>query len=189
MKQIYIGSLFLICVVVAGVYMTKNQAARAPFTLTSSAFANNGEIPAQYTCDGANISPALSWQNIPSDTESFALIVEDPDAPSKTWVHWIVFNIPHSVTHLDEGASTQSYKTGTNDFNTQSYGGPCPPSGTHHYKFTLYALDTPLPIQSGVTKAQLVRAMQGHIVGEDILTGTYTNKLETISKAIKKIVK
>src|SRR6266404_2280312 len=145
---------------------------------TSPAFSHNGSIPSQYTCDGANVSPALEWSNEPEGTKSFALIVDDPDAPAKVWVHWVVFNIPNTVRSLAEGASTSDFTQGATDFNgKQGYGGPCPPSGTHHYQFTLYALDTMLPdLPAGAIKEQLIKAMEGHIIGQTTLIGTYQRK-------------
>lgn len=151
------------------------------FTLTSSAFNNNASIPSKYTCDGNNISPALQWKNPPAGTQSFALIVDDPDAPKKTWVHWVVFNIPSSVTNLPEGVANGSFKTGVNDFyymkdGSWQYGGPCPPSGQHRYYFTLYALDTMLTLPKDPTKKDLVAAMKGHILGQATLIGLYERK-------------
>jgi Raf kinase inhibitor-like YbhB/YbcL family protein len=145
--------------------------------LISPAFSHNQAIPAQYTCDGQNISPALAWSEVPETTNSFALIVDDPDAPSKIWVHWVVFNIPSTINHLNENTSTSRaenpFLQGTNDFKTQQWGGPCPPSGTHHYRFTLYALDNLLDLPAGATKEQLLSAMHGHILEQTTLIGTY----------------
>lgn len=152
--------------------------------LTSPAFDHNGAIPVQYTCDGANISPALQWSDIPEHTNSFALIVDDPDAPAKVWVHWILFNIPDTTQSLFENTPAYSaqgfegqagpFLQGATDFNgKQGYGGPCPPSGTHHYHFTLYALDTLLDLPAGASKQELLKAMQGHILEQTILIGTY----------------
>lgn len=144
--------------------------------LISPAFSHNESIPTKYTCDGENISPALTWSDAPSGTNSFALIVDDPDAPAKVWVHWILFNIPSTVKALVENTDLGPFVQGTTDFNKQSYGGPCPPSGTHHYHFTLYALDTLLDIPSGTTKEALLKAMQGHILEKTTLIGTYQRK-------------
>ncbi|MCL4380493.1 YbhB/YbcL family Raf kinase inhibitor-like protein [Candidatus Dependentiae bacterium] len=149
------------------------------FTLSSSALQHNKKIPAKYTCDGANISPALQWQHAPEGTKSFALIVDDPDAPGKTWVHWVVWNIPVSMTALPEGIQSDAFMQGATDFNgAQQYGGPCPPSGVHHYRFTLYALDTILSLPRGSTKEDLIAAMQGDILGTAQLIALYErNKL------------
>lgn len=164
---------------------------KATMKLVSPAFSHNEVIPVQYTCDGANISPALAWADSPQGTESFALIVDDPDAPVKIWVHWIVFNIPATVDHIveNEGAEGQevAFMQGTTDFKTQKWSGPCPPrpslkasegtaSGTHHYHFTLYALDTMLDLPAGATKEQLLSAMHGHILEQTTLIGTYQRK-------------
>jgi hypothetical protein len=159
--------------IIIGAQVAKNKTA---FMLVSSAFNHNDLIPAKYTCDGENISPELSWQNPPKGTKSFALIVDDPDAPAKVWVHWIVCNMPSSVTHLAEGEHTDNFVTGNNDFKTQVYGGPCPPSGMHRYQFTLYALDSMLNVQNGINKQTLLDAMQDHILGSVTLVGTYQRK-------------
>jgi Raf kinase inhibitor-like YbhB/YbcL family protein len=155
--------------------------------LESPAFGHNQAIPSKYTCDDENISPALKWSDAPENTESFALIVDDPDAPSKVWVYWIVFNIPSTVEYLTENIKPYSAKNhdktegplmlGATDFNgLQKWGGPCPPSGTHRYRFTLYALDTMLDLVPGATKEQLLEAMQGNILEKTTLIGTYQRK-------------
>jgi len=142
-------------------------------TLTSTAFKHEGPIPKQYTCDGQNISPVLAWEYVPDGTKSFALIIDDPDAPSKTWVHWIVYNIPADVRRLPQNDS--KYLMGLNDFDTTKYDGPCPPSGMHRYRFTLYALDTMIPTAAQApNKDRLLNAMQGHILEQTVLVGTYT---------------
>lgn len=151
------------------------------FTLSSPAFANNQPIPAKYTCDGENISPQLKWENAPKGTKSFALIVDDPDAPEKVWVHWLLFNIPATATNLPEAASSENFISGETDFyymrnGVWQYGGPCPPSGTHHYHFTLYALDTALSLTADTDKETLLATMQDHILGTAILIGTYQRK-------------
>lgn len=148
---------------------------KAPLKLTSTAFANGEMIPAKYTCSGANISPPLAWQEVPVASKSLALIVDDPDAPGKTWVHWVVYNLPASMTELAENQLQLSpgAKFGTNDFSKTGYGGPCPPSGTHRYMFKLYALDFETSLQEGATKEELLGAMQGHILAEGELMGTY----------------
>ncbi len=145
--------------------------------LTSPAFSHNGAIPSQYTCDGANISPALKWSDAPQSTNSFTLIVDDPDAPGKVWVHWIVFNIPNTTQSLAENTASGPFIQGATDFNgKRAWGGPCPPSGTHHYRFTLYALDNFLDLPAGATKEQVIDAMEGHILGQTTLIGTYQRK-------------
>lgn len=138
--------------------------------VSSAAFKENGLIPPRYTCDGKNVSPALIFDNIPKATQSLSIIVDDPDAPAGTWVHWLIWNIP--VTHHlkeDHTIGTQ----GINDFNKQIYGGPCPPKGTHRYFFKVYALDCKLEIPGSSNKADLEKAMGGHILGFGELIGLY----------------
>jgi len=146
--------------------------------ITSSGFENEGMIPDKYTCDGENISPPLEWNNPPDDTKSFALICDDPDAPMGTWVHWVVYDIPASISKLQENTPPEKRlvnggKQGTNDFHKIGYGGPCPPSGVHRYFFKLYALDDYVDLEPGATKEQLLRAMKGHILLEEKLMGKY----------------
>jgi Raf kinase inhibitor-like YbhB/YbcL family protein len=166
-------SLIMICSVQEAAGRMKNKMQKNNFTLVSSAFKHGDMIPKQYTCDGKNISPDLSWSNAPENTKSFALIVDDPDAPAKIWVHWIVYNIPVSLTSIPSDADTSNFALGITDFGNTQYGGPCPPSGTHKYRFTLYALDTTLPKEGSVTKAALLGLMEGHIVAQTTLMGTY----------------
>ena len=146
--------------------------------LTSTAFQPDGMIPAKYTCDGANVSPPLEWSGVPEATKSLALICDDPDAPGKTWVHWVVFNLPASKTSLPENVPPQETiagggKQGTNDFKKIGYGGPCPPSETHRYFFKIYALDTELKPDSKTTKDQLSQAMKDHLLAQGELIGRY----------------
>ena len=146
--------------------------------LNSTAFQPDGMIPAKYTCDGANVSPPLEWSGVPEATKSLALICDDPDAPGKTWVHWVVFNQPASKTSLPENVPPQETiagggKQGTNDFKKIGYGGPCPPSGTHRYFFKIYALDTELKLDSKTTKDQLSQAMKDHLLAQGELIGRY----------------
>ncbi|MGH8770097.1 MAG: YbhB/YbcL family Raf kinase inhibitor-like protein [Burkholderiales bacterium] len=148
--------------------------------LTSSAFKANGEIPKTYTCQGKDISPPLSWSDIPPQAKSLALIVDDPDAPDpaapkRVWVHWVLYNIPTSANSLDEGVKVlpSDTKEGTNDWGRAGYGGPCPPIGRHRYFFKLYALDAVLPDLKKPNKAALEKAMQGHILAQAELIGTY----------------
>ena len=146
--------------------------------ITSSAFSNGEMIPARYTCDGSDVSPDLSWRGVPNSAKSLALICDDPDAPMGTWVHWVLFNIPAEAVGLPAEISSSATlengaRHGKNDFRRLGYGGPCPPGGTHRYFFKLYALDTELKLDSGITKAQLVEAMQGHILAEAQLMGKY----------------
>ena len=151
------------------------------FKLESSAFPEGGPIPTKYTCEGADTSPPLSWSGAPAGTRSFAIIVDDPDAPDPahpkmTYVHWVAYNIPATVTRLAEGAGKGSMPSGTdvglNDWKKAEFGGPCPPIGRHRYFFKLHALDTTLKL-SHPTKADLEAAMKGHVLEKAQLMGTY----------------
>lgn len=147
-------------------------------TIKSTAFKEGGHIPDKYTCDGMDISPPLSWSDIPEGTQSLALISDDPDAPMGTWVHWVIYDIPAEIESLPESVPAEetlqdNTKQGKNDFGRIGYGGPCPPGGTHRYFFKLYALDTKLNLKPGLTKAKLLKAMDGHILGEGKLMGKY----------------
>jgi Raf kinase inhibitor-like YbhB/YbcL family protein len=148
--------------------------------LTSSAFAHNGSIPRQYTCEGKDISPPLAWNSVPANAKSLALIVDDPDAPDPaapkmTWVHWVLYNLPVSANGLAEAPAKLPAGTleGLNDWNKTGYGGPCPPIGRHRYFHKLYALNVVLPDLKRPKKADVERAMKGHIVAEAVLIGTY----------------
>jgi len=150
------------------------------FILESPAFSHNGEIPAKYTCEGADISPPLHWKGAPEGTKSFAIIVDDPDAPDPqapktTWVHWVLYNIPGDMTALPEdvrGLPREAHQ-GVNDWKKLGYRGPCPPIGRHHYHYKIYALDTMLPELNGTSKKELEKAMHGHILEHAELVGTY----------------
>ncbi len=149
--------------------------------LKSSAFEQGGLIPAKYTCDGPDISPPLSWSDPSAGNKSLALIVDDPDAPSGTWVHWVAWNIPANARALDEDLPKREslpngMQQGMTDFRRVGYGGPCPPSGTHRYFFKLYALDTTFNLPSSTTKKELEKAMQGHILKQAELIGKYRRK-------------
>jgi Raf kinase inhibitor-like YbhB/YbcL family protein len=155
------------------------------FTLTSSSFAPNGAIPVKHTCEGDDVSPALAWSDVPSGTRSLALVVDDPDAPDPkaprmTWVHWVLYGIPASAAGLAEGADTARLPPGTrrgqNDWKRPGYGGPCPPVGRHRYFHKLYALDVELPDLGAATKADLEKAMAGHVLAETHLVGTYEKR-------------
>ena len=147
--------------------------------LSSSAFKEGDKIPIKYTCDGQDISPALIWDEPPQPTESLALIVDDPDAPGGVFTHWVLFNIPVNIYQFREDVPTQEQLEngalqGRNDFGRTGYGGPCPPSGgSHRYRFTIYALDQRLNLKAGASRKQVVDAMQGHILAQGQLTGTY----------------
>lgn len=151
--------------------------------VTSTSFFNGDQIPAEYSCEGEDISPALKWTNAPNNTKSFALIADDPDAPGQTWVHWVLYDIPASVTFLDENQGSSEIvfhgaKHGKNSFGNNNYGGPCPPTGhgQHRYFFKVYALDKMLELTPGKTKQELLEAMQGHILASDSIIGTYERK-------------
>lgn len=149
----------------------------ASLTLESPAFNGNTSIPRQYTCDGADISPPLFWQSPPVNTKSFVLIVDDPDAPSGDWVHWVLFNIPADTWLLSEAAENPvGAVTGQNSWGQASYRGPCPPSGTHHYFFRLYALDTVLNLGATADKYDVLKAMQSHILELSELIGIYSRE-------------
>ena len=150
------------------------------FALTSSAFPNEGEIPMQFTCDGEDLSPPLSFTDVPEGARSLALIVDDPDAPDPaaprmTWVHWVLYNLPADASGLAESVTDLPAGTlqGINDWKRTGYGGPCPPIGTHRYFFKLYALDTTLELEAGATKQELLDAMAGHVLAEGELIGVY----------------
>ena len=147
--------------------------------ITSSAFSEGQAIPTRYTCDGPDVSPDLAWSGVPAAAASLALICDDPDAPMGTWVHWVMFNIPADAKGLTtetppDAALENGACHGINDFRKLGYGGPCPPGGTHRYFFKLYALDIRLELDSGITKDRLLEAMEGHILAEGQLMGTYS---------------
>jgi len=148
-------------------------------TLTSTAFVDGGEIPRVFTCDSSDISPALMWSGIPDDAQSMALIVDDPDAPDQTWVHWVVYGIRTADSALTEGTPAvpelpNGARQGLNDFGKYGYGGPCPPNGVHRYFFKLYALDIVPNLPDKATKQQLLDAMEGHILAQSQIIGTYS---------------
>lgn len=152
------------------------------FTLHSPSFAHQGAIPTKHTCQGNDTAPALAWSGAPAATQSFALIVDDPDAPDPrapktTWVHWVLYNLPATATALAEGATSANLPPGTgeglNDWGRAGFGGPCPPVGRHRYFHKLYALDVVLGDLGKPRKADLEKAMHGHVLGEAVLIGTY----------------
>jgi Raf kinase inhibitor-like YbhB/YbcL family protein len=156
--------------------------AMSAITLSSPVFAAGGDIPALYTCEGKDISPPLQWTGIPPGAKSLVLIVDDPDAPDPkapkmTWVHWLLYNIPPTATGLPEAVTSQALPRGTlegkNDWKRTGYGGPCPPIGRHRYFHKLYALNQVLPDLHQPTKAQLEKAMQGHILVSAVVVGLY----------------
>jgi len=147
--------------------------------LTTAAFQGGGTIPKKFTCDGPDVSPALSWTEPPARTQSFALIVDDPDAPAGTWVHWVLYDLPANTRRLPEAVGKESERTdgsrqGRNDFGRIGYNGPCPPKGpAHRYFFKLYALDSKLDLKPGGTKIDLERAMKDHVLAHAEVVGKF----------------
>jgi Raf kinase inhibitor-like YbhB/YbcL family protein len=142
-------------------------------SITSTAFTEAGQIPRLYTCDDQNVSPPLAWSGVPTGTVSLALIMDDPDAPSGTFVHWVLFNLPQGLSGLDQGKNGGGIE-GINDFRKIGYSGPCPPRGSNHrYYVKLYALDISLDLKSGSSKSQVESAMRGHILAQGQLMGKY----------------
>ena len=167
-------TLIFVCVWLAACQasgLDTSQAAR--FKLNTSAFEDSGLIPRKYTCQGNNVSPDLSWSGFPANTQSFALIVEDPDAPGGTFTHWVLFDLPASTTQLAEGAAPLGVG-GNNGIGRTGYMGPCPPSGLHRYYFRLYALDVPsLNLKAGASRGEVETAMKGHVIGTADTMGRY----------------
>jgi Raf kinase inhibitor-like YbhB/YbcL family protein len=175
-------------ILVATLMLTGCHAANGPspegelemsIQLTSTAFAEGGTIPKQFTCDGEDASPPLAWSGIPANAYSLALIADDPDAPVGTWVHWVIFDMPSTLTGLPQGVTKtlsipDTSTQGKNDFGKPGYGGPCPPKGKpHRYFFKLYALDAKLNLKPGASKAEVENAMKGHILAQGQLMGLY----------------
>ena len=153
-----------------------------PLLLTSPAFSHGGEIPKRYTCEGSDVSPPLTWSGVPQGTKSLALVVDDPDAPDPkapkmTWVHWVLYNLPSTAGALPEAVAPEALPPGTkqglNDWKRSGYGGPCPPIGRHRYFHKLYALDTVLSGLGSPNKEKLLKAMEGHVLDQAELVGTY----------------
>jgi hypothetical protein len=146
------------------------------FTLSSPAFGAGAAIPSKYTCDGPDVSPPLEWNGAPATTRSFALIVDDPDAPGGTWTHWVLFDVPAGTTKLAEGSRGVGIEAKTS-WDKVGWGGPCPPSGTHHYYFRLLALDVPsLGTAAGASRADVEAAARGHVIGRASWMGTYAKQ-------------
>jgi Raf kinase inhibitor-like YbhB/YbcL family protein len=163
--------------------ITSREEKTVNILIISDAFQEGEAIPIKHTCDGDDLSPALRWSDIPPNTKSFALICEDPDAPSGTFTHWILYNLPPTVSELPEGVSAEERLAngaiqGRNDFKRIGYGGPCPPpkDSAHRYFFRLYALDTELQLRAGARREDIVLAMEGHILAKGHLMGTYQRK-------------
>lgn len=142
----------------------------------TSVFAHNENIPSKYTCDGEDAAPELIISEVPANAQSLVLIVDDPDAPMGTWVHWVLYNIPANTIKIDAQNLPQGTKQGTTDFGRIGWGGPCPPSGTHRYFFKLYAIEKTLDLPEGATKAQVENAIKTHIIEKVELVGLYKRK-------------
>lgn len=157
-----------------------NVGGKMSIQIICAAFKEGETIPVKYTCDGENVSPALNWSGAPENTKSFALICDDPDAPMGTWVHWVVYNIPATMTSLPEAVPMKktvlnNIIQGTTSFRKIGYGGPCPPRGpAHRYFFKIYALDTELNLKAGASENELLKAMEGHILAKGQLMGRYS---------------
>lgn len=177
------GVVVLVCFSCAGrkrqiVQTAPPKQNKPEIRLTSTSFKDGESIPRPYTCDGINISPSLEWSGVPGAAKTIAIVCDDPDAPGGTWVHWVLYNLPAENIGLVENLpASENIKAGgfqgKNDFGKIGYGGPCPPSGTHRYFFRVYALDGELPLKAGATKADLMKAMEGHILLQSQLMGTY----------------
>ena len=187
MKKLIVGVLIavilassLLALYLGFVQKPEEKTAARAFKLASPAFRDGGEIPRKYTCEGLDISPPLSWSGHPPETRSFALIVEDPDAPGGVFTHWIAYNIPADVSELEEGLEKaeklpSGIMQGVNDFGEIGYGGPCPPPGKpHRYVFKLYALDAVLDLEPGASKDEVLKAISGHVLAKATLTGLYS---------------
>jgi Raf kinase inhibitor-like YbhB/YbcL family protein len=166
-----LSSIFFVPSVVGKEIMSEGA-----LTVSSPVFKNNGTIPSKYTCDGANVTPPLFIEHVPTGSKSLALIVEDPDAPAGIWVHWVLWNIHPETKELRENSVPKGAQQGMSDFRKQPYSGPCPPSGTHRYFFKLYALDTILSLSPDATKAILEKAMKGHIIEQAHIVGLYKRR-------------
>lgn len=181
MKSLYLLAAWLVLAGAcrAGPAPAAPTVAAATIKLESSAFAADQPIPPKYTCSGQNISPPLAWGDPPAGTASFVLIADDPDAPGGTWVHWVLYNLPASTRALPEAVPSEAEladgaRHARNSWNKASYGGPCPPSGTHRYFFKLYALDSMLDLAAGASDSAVVKAMEGHVLASGQLMGTYS---------------
>jgi Raf kinase inhibitor-like YbhB/YbcL family protein len=174
----YFASLIMLCTMAGcknqDTALSKEGEIDMSIQITSSAFNEGDKIPRLYTCDDKNVSPPLAWTGVPTTTVSLAIIMDDPDAPAGTWVHWVLYNLPPDMTGLDQGKSGNGTE-GKNDFNRMGYGGPCPPKGsTHRYFIKIYALDRMLDLKTGATKAQVEGLMRGHILAQGQLMGKYS---------------
>lgn len=182
------ASIFVILAIIGGAFLlsprkgnegstfVRSEPTMSELTLTSAKFSHRGTIPAEYTCDGKDISPRLDIKGVPADAKSLVLIMHDPDAPvSGGWTHWVVYNIPPTTRVIEEGKEPEGTPS-KNSWGRTGYGGPCPPSGTHRYFFTLYALDTLLSLPEGSSKKEVEKAMLGHILAQTELIALYARK-------------
>jgi Raf kinase inhibitor-like YbhB/YbcL family protein len=154
------------------------EGAKEKIEVRSSAFGDGDRLPSDFTCEGADMSPPIQWSGVPANAQSLTVIVEDPDALAGNWTHWLVYDLPPSMTQLPSGIPEGEMLSngglqGRTDFGKPGYGGPCPPSGEHRYFFRIYALDAMLRLQPGISRQELLEAMQGHILAEGVLMGTY----------------
>ncbi|MDA2935886.1 YbhB/YbcL family Raf kinase inhibitor-like protein [Patescibacteria group bacterium AH-259-L05] len=180
MKTVII--ILIVIIIAAGVYFffikseeiePQSALTQTSMNISSSAFEHNSSMPTKYTCDGDDINPDLIFSDIPEEAKSLALIMDDPDAPMGTWVHWTVWNISAQTTEIAQNSIPDDVVEGKQSWGKSGYGGPCPPSGTHRYFFKLYALDTTLDLSSEADKAELVNAMKDHIIAQAELIGLY----------------
>lgn len=177
MKKINLFLFFLIGLLCMGCvyspFTTHRSLTKGGKMKLTSVFEHNGNIPSVYTCDGQDLAPVLTVSEVPQGTQELVLIVDDPDAPMGTFVHWLVYNLPANTTTIDNKNLPGGVKQGMTDFGRASWGGPCPPSGTHRYFFKLYALDKKLNLSAGATKSELEKALNGHVVEQAELIGLY----------------
>lgn len=179
MKKIISVIVIAIILIAIGVYFLRSNNKKQMITkevkmiISSPAFVNNAAIPSQYTCDGNNVNPPLTIAEMPVAAQSLVLIMDDPDAPAGTWVHWTIWNIDPKITEIAENSAPLGAVEGTTSFGQIGYGGPCPHSGRHRYFFKLYALDTKLDLSPETDKSQLEKAMSGHILAQSELVGLY----------------
>ena len=187
MKKQFLFLFIVLCIILAGGFWWLNSRPTLPskspvitqinpMQIISPAFLNNQNIPSKYTCDGEGINPPLEFKEIPPNAQSLVLIVDDPDAPNGTWVHWTLWNIDSITTSIAENSVPPKAIAGQTSSGQNIYGGPCPPSGTHRYFFKLYALDSKLSVTSFSFKEDLEKAMQGHIISQAELVGLYSRR-------------
>lgn len=171
--------LFLTFIFLSTIMSAYAEEATKKFALSTTAFLDEGVLPVLYTCDGKDLSPQLTWTDFPDKTQTFALILSDADAPGGTFYHWVIYNIPKSVTTIEEGKIISTGTMGKNDWGKAQYNGPCPPKGgAHTYTFTLYALDSKLDLPAGADAKSVIKAMQNHILDKAQLTTTYSRWLK-----------